>query len=92
MINSNYGVKAYKYIQNLKSLSDLTKGLLYSQKINIKRQKPNKHLKAAVIEMLQRTHLKEMKKVGKSDSSDSRFLPTNYGDQEKKGGTIFLKC
>ena len=29
------------------------------------RQKPNKHLKAAVIEMLQWTHLKEMKKVGK---------------------------
>lgn len=42
MINSNYGVKAYKYIQNLKSLSDLTKGLLYSQKINIKKQKPTK--------------------------------------------------
>ena len=33
--------------------------------------------------MLQWTHMKEMKKVGKSHSNDSSFLITNYGDQKK---------
>ena len=85
------GAEGDRCTQKQKQKFTLKSQRTWKKQDELARQKTPKHLKAAVIKMLQWTHLKEMKKTGKSGSNDSRFLTTNYGDQ-KKSGTIFLKC